>query len=233
LFPIREYELIGKEAKEMEEFQQVTAGIIGAGRRGQALLESLLKSGYVDIKYIVDKDSSALAFSFARKNNIATLVDIDAAIKQYPVEYVFEMTGDEQLQQLLQQKCSHDTSIINHKISSFFFELLDRMREKLNGEIIGEMLEVKKTLTNNSRIIQESSKEMDKVAINITLLSINASIEASRAGDAGKGFAVVAQAVKDTADNTRMLSKRIEEVNKDSVDAVQMIDSSLKKLNLR
>jgi hypothetical protein len=217
----------------MEESKQITAGIIGAGRRGQALLEILLKSGSVSIQYIVDKDPKARAFSFARKNNIAALYDVDAAIKQYHVEHVFEMTGDEQVLQLLQKKCPRDTHIINHKISLFFFDLLDKTRAKLNHEIVGELLDVKKTLTNNSKIIRESSKEVDKVAINITLLSINAGIEASRAGDVGRGFAVVAQAVKETADNVRMLSQRIDDVNKDSVDAVQMIDSSLKKLSSR
>jgi methyl-accepting chemotaxis protein len=58
-------------------------------------------------------------------------------------------------------------------------------------------------------------------------------MEASRAGDVGKGFAVVAQAVKETANNARMLSKRIEDVNKDSVEAVDKIDSSLQKLTSR
>jgi threonine dehydrogenase-like Zn-dependent dehydrogenase len=217
----------------MEQSKQITAGIIGAGRRGQALLEILLKSGSVNIQYIVDKDTKALAFGFAKKNSIATLNDVDAAIKQYRVDHVFEMTGDEQVLQLLQEKCPHGTHIINHKVSLFFFDLLDRTREKVNNEIVGELLDVKKTLTNSSKIIRESSKEVDKVAVNITLLSINAGIEASRAGDVGRGFAVVAQAVKETADNVRMLSQRIEDVNKDSVDAVQIIDSSLKKLSSR
>jgi hypothetical protein len=41
---------------------------------------------------------------------------------------------------------------------------------------------------------------------------------------------VVAQAVKETADSARMLSRRIEDVNKDSVEAAQKIETTLKKL---
>jgi hypothetical protein len=217
--------------KHMEETKKITAGIVGAGKRGVSFLGSLLKSGLVDIQFIVDKNPQALAFPFAKKNHIAVLLDIDQALKQNHVQYIFEATGVEEVQQLLQSKSSHGTQVINHQVSLFFFDLLDKMRENLNGEIISELIDIKKTLTGNSKIIQESSKEMDKVALNITLLSINASIEASRAGDAGKGFAVVAQAVKETADTARTLAQRIEEVNKDSVDAAQKIDSSLKKLN--
>jgi hypothetical protein len=217
----------------MEATKPITAGIIGAGKRGEAFLGSLLKSGLVDIRFIVDKNSNALALPFAKKNHVTALLDIDQALNQYHVHYIFEATGVEEVQQLLQNKCPHGTQVINHQISLFFFDLLDKMRENLNGDIVNELIDIKKTLTDNSKIIQESSKEMDKVSLNITLLSINASIEASRAGDAGKGFAVVAQAVKETADNARTLSRRIEDVNKDSVDAAQKIDSSLKKLTNR
>jgi methyl-accepting chemotaxis protein len=214
----------------MEETNKITAGIVGAGKRGEAFLGSLIKSGLVDIRFIVDKDPQALALPLAQKNHVTALLDIDQALSQYHVQYIFEATGVEEVQQLLQDKSPHDTQVINYQISLFFFDLLDKMRENLNREIVNELIDIKNTLTGNSKIIQESSKEMDKVALNITLLSINASIEASRAGDAGKGFAVVAQAVKDTADSARMLSQRIEEVNKDSVEAAQKIDSSLTKL---
>jgi hypothetical protein len=217
----------------MEETKKITAGIIGAGKKGVAFLSSLIKSGLVDIRFIVDKNPQALAMPLAKKNRIAALLDIDQAIKQYQVQYIFEATGVEEVQQLLQEKSPRGTQVINHQVSLFFFDLLDKMRENLNGDIVNELIDIKKTLTDNSKIIQESSKEMDKVALNITLLSINASIEASRAGDSGKGFAVVAQAVKETADSARMLSQRIEEVNKDSVDAAQKIDSSLQKLTSR
>jgi methyl-accepting chemotaxis protein len=209
---------------------RITAGIIGAGKRGCAFLESLLKSGSVDVRYVVDKDSQALAFGLAKKNQIAALLDIDQAIRKYPVQYVFEATGDETVLQLLQRQCPPGTHIISYQVSLFFFDLLDGMRENLNREIVNELISIKSTLTENSKIIRESSKEVDKVAVNITLLSINASIEASRAGDVGKGFAVVAQAVKETADSARMLSRRIEDVNKDSVEAAQKIETTLKKL---
>lgn len=66
--------------------------------------------------------------------------------------------------------------------------------------------------------VNESLKQVSKVAVNIeditrqtNLLSLNARIEAARAGVAGKGFAVVAGEVKHLADQTRQLTKSIEE----------------------
>jgi septum formation inhibitor-activating ATPase MinD len=214
----------------MEENQKILVGIIGGGKGGQALLESLLKSGYIDIQFVVDKDPNACAFALAKEHRIPTLVDIDAALKNDRVKYIFEATGVEKVLEILKAKCSAQTEIIDHRVSLFFFDLMEKTRKNINYEIINELGEVKKTLTDNSRIIQDSLKEVERVATNISLLSINASIEAAHAGEAGKGFAVVAQAVKNTAESARDLSSRIEGVNKESVEVTTKIDSSLKKL---
>jgi FlaA1/EpsC-like NDP-sugar epimerase len=158
----------------MEETKKITAGIIGAGKRGVAFLGSLLKSGLVEIKFIVDKNPQAIALPLAKKNHVSALLDIDQALKQYNVQYIFEATGIEEVQKLLQSKSPHGTQVINHQVSLFFFDLLDKMRENLNSEIVNELINIKKTLTDNSRIIQESSKEMDKVSRRLGPCSLHA-----------------------------------------------------------
>jgi hypothetical protein len=97
----------------------------------------------------------------AKEKHIAILLDVDEALRKHPVRYIFEATGDEKLLQLLNPKCPNGTQVINYQISLFFFDLLDKMRENLNREIVNELIGVKKTLTGNSRIIQESLKEVD------------------------------------------------------------------------
>ena len=57
------------------------------------------------------------------------------------------------------------------------------------------MLKLETTITSMSLIAEQVSK----VAKKVHLLSLNASIEAARAGAAGRGFAVVAEEVKDLA----------------------------------
>lgn len=77
---------------------------------------------------------------------------------------------------------------------------------KISSEIKGvndtfaSTTEVFTTLQSNVKNITAVTKRLSDIAYNTTILALNASIEAARAGDAGKGFAIV-------ADNVQLLAK--------------------------
>lgn len=60
--------------------------------------------------------------------------------------------------------------------------------------------------------IREATNLITAIAQQTNLLSLNASIEAARAGDAGRGFAVVASEIQNLAGQTSESAKRIEEI---------------------
>lgn len=53
---------------------------------------------------------------------------------------------------------------------------------------------------------------MDEVAQKTELLSLNASIEATRAGEMGKGFALVANEIRSMAENSKQSSHEIRRI---------------------
>jgi Amt family ammonium transporter len=61
---------------------------------------------------------------------------------------------------------------------------------------------------------------INDIASQTSLLAINASVEASRAGDAGKGFSVVAQEVRNLAASTQSFAKEIGEMVTEALGAV-------------
>ncbi len=69
--------------------------------------------------------------------------------------------------------------------------------------------EILKNLSTAASRIEEVVKVITDIAEKTNLLSLNASIEAARAGDSGRGFAVVANEVKDLASNTAKFTEEI------------------------
>lgn len=95
-------------------------------------------------------------------------------------------------------------------------------------EAINKVGDASKEITGIIGLIGDISEET-------ALLSLNASIEAARAGDAGKGFAVVASQISKLADTTASsvenISGLIHEVDHLIADAVEQADVSVDNIN--
>ncbi|MCM1282147.1 MAG: methyl-accepting chemotaxis protein [Muribaculaceae bacterium] len=79
--------------------------------------------------------------------------------------------------------------------------VVDHMNElnHLNQKITESMTDINSSVAKYNVM----TKDVEKIAGDINLLSLNASIEAARAGDAGRGFAVVASNIRDLSESSK------------------------------
>lgn len=113
-------------------------------------------------------------------------------------------------------------------------------RQHLQG-LVGAMDHIQKS----SDSLEQLTKILTEISDRLSLLSLNASIEAARSGEAGKGFAVVAGEVNKLAETTSLHTKEarnyIEEVRsniqlggvalEETVQSMDQVDQGIKRLD--
>ena len=95
-----------------------------------------------------------------------------------------------------------------------YTEQVDGLIASFNVQIM-ETLQEMEALNQRSIVIRKAVSQIIGIAEKTHMLSLNASIEAAKAGAAGKGFSVVAQEIRKLADLTRTVSDQVSAVIKD------------------
>lgn len=83
------------------------------------------------------------------------------------------------------------------------------------------MVEAMQRISETSEMIGSVITEIEDIASQTNLLSLNASIEAARAGDAGKGFAVVADQIRTLAEQSAKAAVNTRELIESSIEEIQ------------
>jgi methyl-accepting chemotaxis protein-1 (serine sensor receptor) len=95
---------------------------------------------------------------------------------------------------------------------------LDAMRNRKQTQRLQEQMS---SLRTRSREIADIVRLIDGIAFRTNILSLNAQVEASKAGEAGRGFAVVAQEVRSLALRSADSARRIDQIVGRSTEEIE------------
>jgi hypothetical protein len=207
-------------------------GIVGGGKRGLHLLELFIDSPLVRVVYVVDLDLAAPAMERASRENVNVYTEIDQALTAHTVDLIFEVTGSRDVADTIKLKLGDSTTeLITHEVVFIILQVVEnRDREaknRVSQEILGIELEIKQSLSG----IQQLVSGIHDISEGMNMLSLNARIEAARAGDQGQGFAVVAQKMGESVGSVQSIAREIKKISGKILAVSTKIEMSLDNLN--
>jgi threonine dehydrogenase-like Zn-dependent dehydrogenase len=209
-----------------------TIGIVGGGKVGLQLLQLFSENSLTRLVYIVDRDPQAPAMLAASQQHVPTFTDLLEALHSRQADYIFEVTGSAQVDEILSRELAGSKSqVITHGMAYILIKSIEENHQKTSALVLNDILAIKKEIENSLETMKHTLDAIKQTTSDLRYLSLNARIEAARAGEHGRGFDVVAQQVDSSARSVREMTAEIGQVNVNIAAVLKQIEDSLQKLN--
>ncbi|HEY1407091.1 MAG TPA: methyl-accepting chemotaxis protein, partial [Spirochaetota bacterium] len=151
----------------------------------------------------------------------STVEEISSGAETISADSVIQYEGIEKLVVRI-QALSESIREVNEKMKDTkSVSVLMSQKAERGSELLQSMSAGMDTIMDRSREMKNIVGIISDISVQINLLSLNAAIEAARAGASGKGFAVVADEVSKLAEQTASSLSEIEALISDSANEIQ------------
>jgi iron only hydrogenase large subunit-like protein len=123
----------------------------------------------------------------------------------------------------------HETILNLQKSNLSDFDTIMKSTGKikdLTDGIVDSVNAINEAITTNAAMV----KDIEKIALQVRIISINASIEAARAGEHGKAFAMVAEEIRKLAQNSSDSAQKTKEASANASAAIASVNDMVEKI---
>lgn len=128
--------------------------IIGAGKGGSMILETLLKMPDIEIRYVCDMNSAAPGIKLAKAHGITIRPSVSAVCADPELDLIFEATGSSAVHKEIEANKPKNSRVLRGEDSKIIYHLLDLQRVQT------ERLQEYNTLLEKS--VMERTAELEK-----------------------------------------------------------------------
>lgn len=205
--------------KRKDEFNILANGINAMIERVRNLIVGVKEESGTVTDSSVKLIAASKEFTNATKDITNSIDEIEKGVNDQAEESVKCLNGMDELSkkiEVIYNKTNEISEVANNTKDSIAkgMNSIDLLEDKTNSttSITKEIVKNIESLADRANSISKIVNTINEIADETNLLSLNASIEASRAGDAGRGFQVVATEIRKLADQSVAAVKEVESI---------------------
>jgi methyl-accepting chemotaxis protein len=205
-------------------------GIVGGGRRGLQLFKLFGGCDQTRVAYVSDINPAAPAMTAAKKAGAQALTDLQAAL-DIRVDYIFEVTGREEVAQTIRaHRNGQESRLITHDMAQVILQSVEDNDRRVKGASTTEFQHIQTEINASLERLEQFVASIEGIMSDLNMLSINARIEAARVGQQGRGFEVVAAEMGRSSEAVRQITAEIDQIARGMRSTSSQIDAALARL---
>ena len=206
---------------------------VGGGQGAVTLLHHFATLQDIEVVSVVDLRDDAPAVLLARERGIHTCKKMDEIAENPDVELIIELTGVPKVQAQLLKILRPGQEIMTAKGARIMIDMISsqaRANAQAVDNISSQFNELTEMLQKTNENTDHALDKIRSVLREMQIVTLNANVEAARAGDAGKSFLVVVERMREMLTRTEEATNIIDGASEESHHALNDLTAAESRL---
>lgn len=189
--------------------------IIGGGKAAVTLLEHFSSMDDTRVAGVCDPNPDAPGCSKAKEMGIKTFCDFKSVVGHPKIDVIVELTGVSKVRQMVMEHMRSEQELMSSGCARILCEMIGSRAEAAD-HISTEFREMGVQLEELMGNVETAQQNIEQLLRELKMVSLNASLEAARAGAHGAAFATVVERIREMVEKAHGSTDQISSAAKAS-----------------